>query len=230
MTDVILETRNLKKSFGKLEVLKGISTGIRRGEVVSIIGPSGSGKSTLLRLMARLARPTAGEIRQFIDPALGQRRGSRAWFRRVGVVYQNPNCQLFMPTVAQEVAFAAKSEDFAREIMELFGIAHLAERHPHSLSEGQKRRVSIAAVAASQPELLLLDEPTVGQDREGLRTLLHALNHLHTRTGSTIVTVTHDCRCAGALCDRVAWLREGCIEKTGGPELIEAAWGDLATL
>ena len=75
-----------------------------------------------------------------------------------------------------------------------------------------------------------MDEPTVGQDREGLRTLLHALNHLHTRTGSTIVTVTHDCRCAGALCDRVAWLREGCIEKTGGPELIEAAWGDSAAL
>ena len=146
------------------------------------------------------------------------------------MVYQNPNCQLFMPTVAQEVAFAAKSEGFAREIMELFDIMHLSERHPHSLSEGQKRRVSIAAVAASQPELLLLDEPTVGQDGEGLRTLLHALNHLHTRTGSTIVTVTHDRRCAGALCDRVAWLREGRIEKTGGPELIEAAWGDWATL
>ena len=146
------------------------------------------------------------------------------------MVYQNPNCQLFMPTVAQEVAFAAKSEDFAREIMELFGIAHLSERHPHSLSEGQKRRVSIAAVAASRPELLLLDEPTVGQDREGLRTLLQALNHLHMRTGSTIVTVTHDRRCTGALCDRAAWLKEGRIEKTGGPELIEAAWGDSAVL
>ena len=182
-----------------------------------LLGDNGCGKTSLLRLMARLARPTAGEIRQLIDPSLGQRRGSRAWFRRVGVVYQNPNCQLFMPTVTQEVAFAAQSEGFAREIMELFGIAHLSERHPHSLSEGQKRRVSIAAVAASQPELLLLDEPTVGQDGEGLRTLLHALNHLHTRTGSTI-------------CDRAAWLKEGRIEKTGGPELIEAVWGDSAAM
>ena len=145
-------------------------------------------------------------------------------------MYQNPNCQLFMPTVTQEVAFAAQSEGFAREIMELFGIAHLSERHPHSLSEGQKRRVSIAAVAASQPELLLLDEPTVGQDREGLRTLLQALNLLHTRTGSTIVTVTHDRRCASALCDRAAWLKDGRIKTTGGPELIEAAWGDSAAL
>lgn len=215
---------------GGRSILQGVDLTIFRGERLLLLGDNGCGKTSLLRLMARLARPTAGEIRQLIDPALGQRRGSRAWFRRVGVVYQNPNCQLFMPTVAQEVAFAAKSEDFAREIMELFGIVHLAERHPHSLSEGQKRRVSIAAVAASQPELLLLDEPTVGQDGEGLQTLLQALNLLHTRTGSTIVTVTHDRRCAGALCDRAAWLKEGRIEKTGGPELIEAAWGDSAVL
>ena len=223
-----LEVHNLSFAYGGETVLKGVSMTARKNEIVGIVGESGCGKTSLLRLVARLARPTAGEIRQLIDPALGQRRGSRAWFRRVGVVYQNPNCQLFMPTVAQEVAFAAKSEDFAREIMELFGIAHLSERHPHSLSEGQKRRVSIAAVAASQPELLLLDEPTVGQDREGLRTLLQALNHLHTRTGNTIVTVTHDRRCAGALCDRAALLKDGRIEKTGGPELIEAAWGDSA--
>ena len=223
-----LEVHDLSFAYGGETVLKGVSMTARKNEIVGIVGESGCGKTSLLRLVARLARPTAGEIRQLIDPALGQRRGSRAWFRRVGVVYQNPNCQLFMPTVAQEVAFAAKSEDFAREIMEMFGIAHLSERHPHSLSEGQKRRVSIAAVAASQPELLLLDEPTVGQDREGLRTLLQALNHLHTRTGNTIVTVTHDRRCAGALCDRAALLKDGRIEKTGGPELIEAAWGDSA--
>ena len=226
----VMTLRGVGWRAGGRSILEGVDLTIFRGERLLLLGDNGCGKTSLLRLMARLARPSAGEIRQLIDPALGQRHGSRAWFRRVGVVYQNPNCQLFMPTVAQEVAFAAKSEDFAREIMELFGIAHLAERHPHSLSEGQKRRVSIAAVAASQPELLLLDEPTVGQDGEGLRTLLQALNLLHTRTGSTIVTVTHDRRCAGALCDRAAWLREGRIEKTGGPELIEAAWGDLATM
>ena len=226
----VMTLRGVGWRAGGRSILEGVDLTLFRGERLLLLGDNGCGKTSLLRLMARLARPTAGEIRQLIDPALGQRRGSRAWFRRVGVVYQNPSCQLFMPTVAREVAFAAKSEDFAREIMELFGIAHLAERHPHSLSEGQKRRVSIAAVAASQPELLLLDEPTVGQDGEGLRTLLQALNLLHTRTGRTIVTVTHDRRCAGVLCDRVAWLRDGRIEKTGGPELIEAAWGDSAVL
>ncbi|MFR0788998.1 MAG: energy-coupling factor ABC transporter ATP-binding protein [Vescimonas sp.] len=226
----VMTLRSVGWRAGGRSILEGVDLTLFQGERLLLLGDNGCGKTSLLRLIARLARPTVGEIRQLIDPALGQRRGSRAWFRRVGVVYQNPNCQLFMPTVAQEVAFAAKSEDFAREIMELFGIAHLAERHPHSLSEGQKRRVSIAAVAASQPELLLLDEPTVGQDREGLRTLLHALNLLHTRTGNTIVTVTHDRRCASALCDRAAWLKDGRIEKTGGPELIEAAWGDSAAM
>ncbi len=215
---------------GGRSILEGVDLSIFRGERLLLLGDNGCGKTSLLRLLARLARPSAGDIRQFIDPALGQRRGSRAWFRKVGVVYQNPNCQLFMPTVAQEVAFAAKSEAFAREIMELFGVMHLAERHPHSLSEGQKRRVSIAAVTASEPELLLLDEPTVGQDSEGLRTLIDALNLLHERTGSTVVTVTHDRRCANTLCDRVVWLRDGRIEKTGGLELIKTAWGDLTAL
>lgn len=204
---------------GGRSILEGVDLNIFRGERLLLLGDNGCGKTSLLRLMARLARPTAGEIRQFIDPALGQRRGSpgmvSGW---VGVVYQNPNCPALMPTVAQEVAFCRQKRGaLRREIMELFDIMHLSERHPHSLSEGQKRRVSIAAVAASQPELLLLDEPTVGQDGEGLRTLLHALNHLHTRTGSTIVTVTHDRRCASALCDRVAWLKDGRIEKTGRP-------------
>lgn len=215
---------------GGRSILESVDLSIFRGERLLLLGDNGCGKTSLLRLIARLAHPSAGDIRQFIDPALGQRRGSRAWFRKVGVVYQNPNCQLFMPAVAQEVAFAAKSESFAREIMELFGLMHLAERHPHSLSEGQKRRVSIAAVTASEPELLLLDEPTVGQDGEGLRSLIDALNLLHERTGSTVVTVTHDRRCANALCDRVVWLRDGRIEKTGGLELIETAWGDLTAL
>ena len=206
----VITLRGVGWRAGGRSILEGVDLTIFRGERLLLLGDNGCGKTSLLRLMARLARPTA--------------------FRRVGVVYQNPNCQLFMPTVTQEVAFAAQSEGFAREIMELFGIAHLSERHPHSLSEGQKRRVSIAAVAASQPELLLLDEPTVGQDREGLRTLLQALNLLHTRTGSTIVTVTHDRRCASALCDRAAWLKDGRIKTTGGPELIEAAWGDSAAL
>lgn len=109
-----------------------------------------------------------GAIVQYIDEKFGQKpKGSRAWYKKVGIVYQNPDYQLFMPTVRQEISFGAKSEEYAAEIAELFGVKHLWERHPQSLSEGQKRRVSIAAVAACEPEVLLLDEPTVGQDYDG---------------------------------------------------------------
>lgn len=151
----VITLRGVGWRAGGRSILEGVDLTIFRGERLLLLGDNGCGKTSLLRLMARLARPTAGEIRQLIDPSLGQRRGSRAWFRRVGVVYQNPNCQLFMPTVTQEVAFAAQSEGFAREIMELFGIAHLSERHPPLPFRGTEapgvhcRRGSLSAGAAA---------------------------------------------------------------------------------
>ena len=204
------------------EILRDITLNIKKGERVLLLGENGCGKTTLMRLIARLNAPTQGMIRQNIDPALGQKaKGCKAWFKRVGVVYQNPNYQLFMPTAAQEIAFGAKSKEYAREIMELFGLSHLAQRHPQSLSEGQKRRLSIAAVAASQPNVFLLDEPTVGQDYAGLRDLIHILNRLHEESGNTMVTVTHDMRCAEALCDHAAVIRDGVIAREGDKELVK---------
>ena len=205
----VMTLRGVGWRAGGRSILEGVDLNIFRGERLLLLGDNGCGKTSLLRLMARLARPTAGEIRQFIDPALGQRRGSRAWFRRVGVVYQNPNCQLFMPTVAQEVAFAAKSEDFAREIMELFGIAHLAERHPHSLSEGQKRRVSIAAVAASQPELLLLDEHTAALDPKTADKVLALSDQIVQENNLTTLMITHNMKDAIAHGNRLIMMDAG---------------------
>lgn len=106
---------------------------------------------------------------QNIDDKFGQKsKQSKKWYHKIGVVYQNPDYQLFMPTVEKEIKFGAMSDEYADEIAEKFGIKHLYARHPQSLSEGQKRRVSIAAVVATDPEVLILDEPTVGQDYQGL--------------------------------------------------------------
>ena len=204
------------------DVLRDITLEIKKGERALLLGENGCGKTTLMRLIARLSVPSKGMIRQNLDPMLGQKsKGGKAWFQRVGVVYQNPNYQLFMPTVAQEIVFGAASKEYAREIMELFGLSHLAERHPQSLSEGQKRRLSIAAVAASQPDVLLLDEPTVGQDYAGLRTLIRILSRLHEESGNTMITVTHDVRCAEALCDHAAVIQNGVIAAEGGKELVK---------
>lgn len=203
------------------EILKDISLEIPKGGRTVFLGENGCGKTTLMRLIARLYKPTGGNITQYIDEKFKQKpKGSKAWYKKVGVVYQNPDYQLFMPTVRQEISFGAKSEEYAAEIAELFGVKHLWERHPQSLSEGQKRRVSIAAVVACQPEVLLLDEPTVGQDYDGLCALVEILNKLHMQSGNTMITITHDVRCAEALCDQAYLIADGVVQRSGGKELV----------
>ncbi len=203
----------------KKEILKDVNFNIYEGERLLLLGENGCGKTTLMRLLARLYKPTNGNIEQTLNPKFGKRYRGKKWFKSVGVVYQNPNYQLFMPTVEQEIAFNALSKNYAEEMIKLFGLEHLRKRHPQSLSEGQKRRVSIAAVAAGNPEVLLLDEPTVGQDYKGLCELVKILNELHDRSGNTMVTITHDMRCAEALCDRAILIADGTIKAQGGKEL-----------
>lgn len=203
------------------DILKDVCIDVKKGSRTLLLGENGCGKTTLLRLLAGLYRPTSGKILQYVDAPCGKKpKANKAWFKRVGVVYQNPNYQLFMPTVEQEVAYGAVSGDYAARMLRLFQIEHLKHRHPQSLSEGQKRRVSIAAVAAAAPEVLLLDEPTVGQDYAGLRELVRILNELHLESGNTLITVTHDVRCAEALCDRAFFIANGSVCEEGGKELV----------
>ena len=208
---------------GGRQILRDISFEVHKGERLLLLGENGCGKTTLMRLIARLYAPTGGSITQYLDPAFGQKpKGTKKWFQKVGIVYQNPNYQLFMSTVRDEIAFGAGSEAYADEILELFGLGYIAHRHPQSLSEGQKRRVSIAAVAATQPQVLLLDEPTVGQDYHGLEELLQILNRLHAETGNTMITVTHDMRCAEGLCDRALLVRDGRVCEEGGKDFVRS--------
>lgn len=203
------------------EILKSITCEIPKGGRTVFLGENGCGKTTLMRLIARLYKPTDGTITQYIDEKFRQKpKGGKAWYKKVGVVYQNPDYQLFMPTVEKEINFGAKSSEYAERIAELFNIKHLWQRHPQSLSEGQKRRVSIAAVVACEPEVLLLDEPTVGQDYDGLCQMVEILNKLHEQTGNTMITITHDVRCAEALCDRAYLIENGVVAKKGGKELV----------
>ena len=205
------------------DILNGVTFDVLKGSRTVLLGENGCGKTTLLRLLSRLEKPTRGVILQNIDDKFGQKsKQSKKWYHKIGVVYQNPDYQLFMPTVEKEIKFGARSDEYADEIAEKFGIKHLYARHPQSLSEGQKRRVSIAAVVATDPEVLILDEPTVGQDYKGLCEMVEVLNRIHEETHNTMITVTHDCRCAAALCDRAVWIENGTVRHAGGKEQISA--------
>jgi energy-coupling factor transport system ATP-binding protein len=221
-TEPVLSLNHVAFQIKGREILKDISFTVNKGERVVLLGENGCGKTTLMRLIARLNKPSGGSIIQYLDSKLKQKtKGSKAWFRKVGVVYQNPDYQLFMPTVQQEIEFAAISKEYAERMIELFSLQRLKDRHPQSLSEGQKRRVSIAAVMASKPELLLLDEPTVGQDYKGLCDLVEILNTLHKETANTMITVTHDRRCVSALCDKAIIISSGAVQSLGSKSLAE---------
>lgn len=210
--EVLIKGKKLFFAAGDRNIIDGLDIEIRAGERIVLLGENGCGKTTLMRMLARLNKPSDGALSQTITKS---KKANSKWFSKVGYVYQNPVYQLFMPTLLSEISFKAKSEEMAREMINAFGLSGLEQRHPQSLSEGQKRRASIAAVCASEPTVLFLDEPTVGQDYKNLCKTVETVNKINKNLGTAIVTVTHDKRCAGALADRVLIMENGKISRQG---------------
>lgn len=210
--EVLIKGEKLFFAAGDRNIIDGLDIEIRAGERIVLLGENGCGKTTLMRMLARLNKPNDGALSQTITKS---KKANSKWFSKVGYVYQNPTYQLFMPTLLSEISFKAKSEEIAREMINAFGLSGLEQRHPQSLSEGQKRRASIAAVCASEPTVLFLDEPTVGQDYKNLCKTVETVNKINKNLGTAIVTVTHDKRCAGALADRVLIMENGKISRQG---------------
>lgn len=210
--EVLIKGKKLFFAAGDRNIIDGLNIEIRAGERIVLLGENGCGKTTLMRMLARLNKPNDGALSQTITKS---KKANSKWFSKVGYVYQNPVYQLFMPTLLSEISFKAKSEEVAREMINAFGLSGLEQRHPQSLSEGQKRRASIAAVCASEPTVLFLDEPTVGQDYKNLCKTVETVNKINKNLGTAIVTVTHDKRCAGALADRVLIMENGKISRQG---------------
>ena len=210
--EVLIKGEKLFFAAGDRNIIDGLDIEIRAGERIVLLGENGCGKTTLMRMLARLNKPNDGALSQTITKS---KKANSKWFSKVGYVYQNPTYQLFMPTLLSEISFKAKSEEIARKMINAFGLSGLEQRHPQSLSEGQKRRASIAAVCASEPTVLFLDEPTVGQDYKNLCKTVETVNKINKNLGTSIVTVTHDKRCAGALADRVLIMENGKISRQG---------------
>ncbi len=233
----LLTIVDLHKSFGALEVLKGVSIEVERGEKLSIIGPSGSGKTTLLRCVNYLEKPTSGHI--WVDGTLiGEKQVGDKYVHlsdrdlareraEIGFVFQRFNLfphltALDNVTVApRRVLGVAKPEAEARAMamLEKVGLAHKAAEYPERLSGGQQQRVAIARVLAMQPKLMLFDEATSALDPELIGEVLTVMRELASE-GSTMLIVTHEIQFAAEVSDRVIFMDGGQIVEQGPPEQI----------
>lgn len=232
----IIRVRNLKKSFGKLEVLRGIDLDVAEGEKLVIIGPSGSGKSTLLRCLNLLEEPTEGTV-EFSDIELTDKKTNLSKVREaIGMVFQSFN--LFPhKNVLENVTLAPikvkkmppeEARELALSILARVGLSDKAYNYPHQLSGGQQQRVAIARALAMQPIVMLFDEPTSSLDPEMVGEVLEAMEDL-ARDGMTMVVVTHEMRFAKDVGDRVIFMDEGLIVEEGKPEQIFTAPGNPRT-
>ena len=225
MTETLLQIQNLRKSFGSLDVLKGITTDIRKGEVVVMIGPSGGGKSTFLRCMNLLEQPTEGSI---VFDGLDIVRADEATKNRVrsemGMVFQHFNLFPHL-SILDNVTLAPRlvrgkardvAEREARALLDRVGLADKAAAYPQQLSGGQKQRVAIVRSLAMEPKVMLFDEPTSALDPEMVGEVLDVMKDL-AKNGMTMVVVTHEMRFARDVASRVLFLEGGRLAEEGAP-------------
>ena len=225
--NVKIHVNDLKKSFGDLHVLRGISTDIYEGEVVCVIGPSGSGKSTFLRCLNRLEDATGGEI--IVDGyRISDKKINLNKVREnIGMVFQHFNLfanmnvlrNLMLAPVDLKKATKEEAKERAMKLLETVGLADKAESYPSELSGGQKQRVAIARALAMSPDIMLFDEPTSALDPEMVGEVLAVMKQL-AKEGMTMVVVTHEMGFAREVADRVLFMDEGVIMEEGTPEEI----------
>ena len=220
----MIKVDSLHKYFGKLEVLKGVSTEIKAGEVVVILGPSGSGKSTMLRCLNLLEKPTSGKIwvdgHEVTDPKVNIYKVRE----EIGMVFQQfnlyPHLNVMRNITLAPIKVREKSREAAEatamELLDRVGLREKALSYPRQLSGGQQQRVAIARAMAMQPKVMLFDEPTSALDPEMISEVLNVMKDL-AREGITMVCVTHEMGFAREVADRVLFIDGGVIVEEGPP-------------
>ena len=220
----MIKTVDLHKSFGQLQVLKGVSQTIQKGEVVSIIGPSGGGKSTFLRCLNLLEKPEKGQIFFEGKEITGKHVDIDTHRQKMGMVFQHFNVFPHL-SVAENITMApmllkgktqAEASDMARELLNRVGLIDKFDEMPGKLSGGQKQRLAIVRALAMEPDVMLFDEPTSALDPEMVGEVLDVIKGL-VSTGMTSVIVTHEMRFAREVSDRVLFMAEGNILEEAPP-------------
>jgi energy-coupling factor transport system ATP-binding protein len=220
--DPVFEVRDLSFSYGSTPALHNVSLSVERGEILAIVGPNGAGKSTLAKHLIGLLPPPAGSV--YLQGTDLCRLPAKVLAGQVAYVFQNPEHQFVTERVIDEVAFslqtaeATEAEVEARtaDLLAIFGLARYARANPFTLSHGEKRRLSVAAMIAMGQDILILDEPTFGQDERNAATLMSLLQDLNTQ-GKTIIMITHDMRLVAEYASQVAVMMAGRVEFLGRP-------------
>lgn len=225
--DVVMRVEGLRKSFGELEVLKGVDLTVRAGEVVTIIGASGSGKSTLLRCLNLLETPDEGHVLFHGQDLCEERCDVNGLREHIGMVFQGfnlfnnmdvlDNCTLAPVTLKKKTK--AQAEQIAMRHLESVGMADFAHASVERLSGGQKQRVAIARALCMDPEIMLFDEPTSALDPEIVGEVLEVMRGL-AANGMTMVVVTHEMAFARTVSDRVVFMDKGTVCEEGVPERV----------
>jgi len=223
----ILEARELRKSFGDLEVLRGINFSLLPQEMVFLIGPSGSGKSTLLRCFNRLEEPTDGKVIFDGMDLMSPNININTMRKHIGMVFQQFNLYPHL-SATKNITLAlrkvskkskAEAKDIALDMLRRVGLVEKADAHPNELSGGQQQRVAIARAMALEPKVMLFDEPTSALDPELVGSVLQVMQQLRD-SGMTMVVVSHEMRFAQDAADRVVFMSEGKIVEEGTPSAI----------
>ena len=228
MTDtVLIETVGLKKSFGSIEVLKGVSVRVHQGEALAVIGPSGGGKSTFLRCLNLLEEPSGGDV-IFEGQKINQKGTDVDLYRqKMGMVFQHFNVFPHM-TVRENITLApvllkkktpAEAEAKALELLERVGLLDKKDEYPRKLSGGQKQRLAIVRALAMEPDVMLFDEPTSALDPEMVGEVLSVIRAL-VKAGMTTVIVTHEMGFAREVSDRILFMSDGQIVEEGAPSAL----------
>ena len=228
--NVILEVKDLHKYYEKQEVLKGISTTVRKGDVIAIIGPSGCGKSTFLRSLNLLEVPTKGQILFEGIDITDKKTNINQMRRKIGMVFQQfklfPNMtireNIMLAPVKLKLMTKEQASAKAEELLARIGLADKAEAYPAQLSGGQKQRIAIVRSLAMNPDVILFDEPTSALDPEMVGEVLQVMKELAS-TGMTMVVVTHEMGFAREVANRVMFINEGVIAEEGTPQEIFSA-------
>lgn len=228
MTNIQLSTENLSFTYPDgTQALKNINIEIEKGEKVAIIGPNGAGKSTLFSHFNGLTEPTSGYVKIEDKPISFEKDELLKVRQKVGIVFQDPNDQLFAPTVKEDIAFGPMNlglsydevEKRVEDALKMVGMENYEDKTPHHLSGGQQKRIAIAGIIAMKPELMILDEPTAGLDPDGVEKVLNIMNQLN-EEGMTLIISSHDIDMISKYADKIFVLYNGEIIESGNKNKI----------